>query len=200
MSTQPSIPALTAGGTIRSRRHVRVIACFACAACTTLAILLCLPPLYDRALALLAGGRYLDQRGVIRQRDADDCGVATLAMMLATTSAAAEPPNTRTLDSLRAAIRARGHGLSMLELREIAAARGLDARGVRLAYADLPRLSMPVIAHFRGHYVVLDRVSGGTVTVRDPAVGRLQMTRASFERRWTGHVLLMAHRGSPMPR
>jgi ABC-type bacteriocin/lantibiotic exporter with double-glycine peptidase domain len=188
MSTQPTIPTLATGGTIHSRRHTRVIAGVA-AIGTALALLLDIGSLRDRALSRLAGGRYLDQLGVIRQRDADDCGVAVLAMVLAASHAVA-PPTARTLDSLRVVIHARGRGLSMLELQRVATTLGLDVRGLRLTYADLARLSPPAIVHFRGHYVVLDRASDTTVTVRDPAVGRLRMTRASFERRWTGHVLV----------
>lgn len=140
-----------------------------------------------RLWAWSVGGRYLGREGVSLQRGAWDCGVAALAMVL---DAHRRAPR---LEDVRGMVLDRGQGLTLLEIGEVAERRGLPAAGWRLEFAALARSPLPAIAHFADHYVVVDRIApDGTVTLRDPAVGQLEMPRASFERLWTGNVLLFA--------
>lgn len=145
-----------------------------------------------RAWTWSVGGHYLGRENVRMQEGMWDCGVAAVAMVLEAHRRA--PP----LEPLRAEVRDRGRGLSLLEMQEVAGERGVRSDGWRLEFAALARMPLPAIAHFEDHYVVVDRITpSGAVWIRDPAVGRLELPRRSFEKLWTGNVLVFA---PPVPR
>jgi hypothetical protein len=83
-------------------------------------------------------------------------------------------------------------GASMLSLKEMAEAKGLNAEGWKLTFEDLANLSIPVIAYVNGnHFVVVDSISESeTVYVRD-ARGRFKMTKDEFVRGWHGETLVL---------
>lgn len=139
-----------------------------------------------KAIAWALDARYLGRDGVRMQQGAVDCGVAALAMVLE------HHRRDAGLDSVRREVLERGRGLSLLEMQEIAASRGLLAAGWRLDGPALARAPLPAVAHFQDHYVVVDRVApDGTVLIRDPAVGKLELSGARFQELWTGNVLLL---------
>lgn len=151
-----------------------------------------LPEPVARVWTWSLGGRYLGRETVRLQRGAWDCGVAALAMVIESHRRA---PG---LEALRAEVLDRRRGLTLLELQEFAVERGLPAAGWRLDFAGLARTPLPAIAHFDDHYVVVDRIAAdGMVRIRDPARGRMELPRRSFERLWTGNVLVFA---PPEPR
>jgi ABC-type bacteriocin/lantibiotic exporter with double-glycine peptidase domain len=138
------------------------------------------------------GGTYLGRETVRVQEGAWDCGIAALSMVFEAHGREAE------LAAIRGKVLGRGEGLSLLEMEEIADGRGLPADGWRLDFAALRATPLPAIAHFADHYVVVDRISaGGTVRVRDPAVGLVDYPRGSFERLWTGVVLVFPRPSIP---
>jgi ATP-binding cassette subfamily B protein RaxB len=95
------------------------------------------------------------------------------------------------LDDVSRDVLERGEGLTLLEMQGIAAGRGLEASGWRLDVPALARSPLPAVAHFQDHYVVVDRVTpGGTVLIRDPSIGRMELSAARFRELWTGNVLL----------
>ncbi len=102
------------------------------------------------------------------------------------------------LDSLREAVIARDSGLSFFELQQVSQAHGLPAQGYVLTFEQLTHAALPAIAHFPGHFVVVDSVRGDGVVIRDPAIGRLLLSRDRFERRWTRRTLIFdrASRGA----
>lgn len=58
-------------------------------------------------------------------------------------------------------------------------------------------IPLPAIVHTTssegyGHFIVLHRVSHHQVTVADPGRGVLTLSRAEFEKQWTGNLLLLA--------
>lgn len=138
-----------------------------------------------KALAWGLDARYLGRQGVQMQRGKVDCGVAALAMIL--THHRREAP----LGHIRRKVLERGVGLSLLEMQGIALEHGLSAEGWRLDTSALARAPLPAIAHFQDHYVVVDTVrSNGTVLVRDPSIGRMQLSASRFQKLWTGNILL----------
>jgi ABC-type bacteriocin/lantibiotic exporter with double-glycine peptidase domain len=138
-----------------------------------------------RALAWALDARYLGREGVRMQRGKVDCGVAVLAMILEHHGRDAR------LDDIRQRVLVRGQGLSLLEMQGIAVSRGLPAAGWHLDVSALAGASLPAVAHFQGHYVVVDQVTrDGTVLIRDPSIGKLELSSLRFQELWTGNVLL----------
>ena len=138
-----------------------------------------------KTLAWALDARYLGREGVRMQRGKVDCGVAALAMILEHHGRDAR------MDQVRERVLERGQGLSLLEMQGIAASRGLPATGWRLDASALARAPLPAVAHFQDHYVVVDWVGGdGTVLIRDPSIGKLELSGMRFQELWTGNVLL----------
>jgi ABC-type bacteriocin/lantibiotic exporter with double-glycine peptidase domain len=172
---------------IRIRRTAAVLATVACLGTSGVVAATSqpTPEPVSRAVAWALDARYLGREGVRMQQGKVDCGVAALAMILAHHGRDAG------LDAVRRNVLDRGHGLSLLEMQRIAAARGVSAAGWRLDMPALARASLPAVAHFQDHYVVVDRVvPDGTVLIRDPSIGKLELTGARFRELWTGNVLL----------
>ncbi|HEX8672250.1 MAG TPA: cysteine peptidase family C39 domain-containing protein [Longimicrobium sp.] len=137
------------------------------------------------AVAWWYGGDYEGRDGVEMQRGESDCGIAALAMVMKHHHQPAE------LEAERRAVLDRDEGLTLLEMKGIAARHGLAAQGWRMDMRALARAPLPAVAHFEDHYVVVDRVlPDGTVHVRDPGVGRVVLPAADFARLWTGNVLV----------
>ncbi len=128
---------------------------------------------------------------VVRQRGRSDCGPAALKMVLDHFGVAGA-----TLRELEAATGTGPDGTSMLALKQVAEARGLVSRGLRLSIDQLPELPMPFIAHVHGDHFVVVRSAGNRLVVDDPSLGRLRMSPATFDRSWDG-VVLTFRRPSP---
>lgn len=178
----------------RTRRLAAVLAVVAATgtAGLTAAISQPTPVVVAKAIAWGLDARYLGRQGVRMQQGRVDCGVAALAMVLE------HHRHDARLDGVRREVLARGDGLTLLEMQEIATRRGLYAAGWRLDAAALARAPLPAVAHFDDHYVVVDEVApDGTVRVRDPSLGKLEFTGARFQELWTGHVLLFGPLAPP---
>lgn len=137
-------------------------------------------------LAWWAGAEYLDERNVIRQQTAYDCGVVCLQMVLRQQKIAT------TVEELRVAANTTAKGTSLLGLKHAAEAKGLQASVWRLNWQDLLRAPLPAVAFIDGyHFVVLEVIGAdGGVVVLDPARGRLRYPAESFIQHWRGEVLL----------
>jgi ABC-type bacteriocin/lantibiotic exporter with double-glycine peptidase domain len=179
-----------------SRRRTAVLATVACLGTggVVAATSQPTPEPVSRAVAWVLEARYLGREGVRMQQGKVDCGVAALTMILEHYGRDAG------LDVVRRGVLKRGQGLSLLEMQRIAADRGIAAAGWRLDMPALARASLPAVAHFQDHYVVVDRVApDGTVLVRDPSIGKLELTGARFRELWTGNVLLFRAPSSSTP-
>lgn len=83
-------------------------------------------------------------------------------------------------------------GSSMLELKNTAIKNGFQAKGVKESYAALMKESLPVIAYINdSHYVVVNKITSGSVYLFDPLLGHVQVSRQVFERVWKGYILLI---------
>jgi ATP-binding cassette subfamily B protein len=82
-------------------------------------------------------------------------------------------------------------GTSLRALCRAASELGLAARPVKASPRNLPEMPLPAIVHWEGnHWVVVYDVADGHVRIADPALGTRRVTRADFERRWSGYTAL----------
>ncbi len=83
-------------------------------------------------------------------------------------------------------------GTSMLELKKVANRSGFQATGVQANYPALMAEPLPVIAYINdSHYVVVMQMTPYDVTVFDPAMGHVKISRPLFEQAWNGYLLLI---------
>jgi ABC-type bacteriocin/lantibiotic exporter with double-glycine peptidase domain len=127
---------------------------------------------------------------VVRQRRGNDCGPAALATVTAAHGRAFDYP-----DLVDDAALDR-QGTDLLSLARMAGRRGFSARAVKAGYCAIADCPLPAIAQFRRplggrHFVVLLGWSVDSVTIADPAVGLVRLSRAAFRRRSTGYFLLV---------
>ncbi|HMJ11770.1 MAG TPA: cysteine peptidase family C39 domain-containing protein, partial [Polyangiaceae bacterium] len=147
------------------------------------------PPESDDALAgELSGG---PRRGRIRrmpwvaQLDANDCGAACLAIVCR------HYGRKVSIHLLRRLLHANRDGVHLRALCHASRQLGLAARSAKVSLRNLPELPLPAIVHLDGnHWAVLYDVTRRHVRLSDPAIGRVRLTRAEFEKRWNGFVAL----------
>ncbi len=84
----------------------------------------------------------------------------------------------------------RKEGFSLLDLQQVARARGYKAQGFRLAPEYLPKLGGPVIVFIepRGykHFAVFRGVKGDRIYLADPSRGNIRMPAYRFLDIWLG--------------
>ncbi|MEO9064378.1 MAG: cysteine peptidase family C39 domain-containing protein, partial [Burkholderiaceae bacterium] len=127
------------------------------------------------------------QLPVHRQTEATECGLACLAMIAGYHGLRVE------LRELRRRFPVSLHGVTLAQLMRHAAQLQLSTRALRCEPDELGRLQSPCILHWDlDHFVVLERVGRGTVTIVDPAVGRRQLALARVSSQFTGVALELA--------
>ncbi|MBC7933118.1 MAG: cyclic nucleotide-binding domain-containing protein [Rubrivivax sp.] len=120
-----------------------------------------------------------------------DCGAACMAMILRYYRKHVS------INRLRDLVNVSREGATLYSVAEGAERLGFHARGIRASYDHLAKVELPAIAHWEGyHYIVLYEANPDYVIVADPAIGRRRLSRAEFEKGWTGYLLLM----QPTPR
>ena len=110
-------------------------------------------------------------------------------------------------EKVKATVVTGSQGLSMAELRTLAAKNGVAMRGFRADAEQLPKLALPAILHYdygrdgkasaknSGHFVVLQGVDarGESVRLFDPLTkSSSRMSFAALERQWSGQGLAVA--------
>ncbi|MEE8586551.1 MAG: cysteine peptidase family C39 domain-containing protein [Acidobacteriota bacterium] len=152
-------------------------------------------PLRRRVLAWWLGARFLGTRGVVFQKQGNDCGLAALQMVLEHFCVGAAAGDVKRL------VRLKPQGTTLRTLGGAAEALGLRAYGWILQDRDLRRASLPVLAWLKwGHYVVIVQLlESGSLVVLDPAVGRLLYNPRPFWRHWAGEALLFCRPGAAKP-
>ncbi|MEV4747634.1 peptidase domain-containing ABC transporter [Streptosporangium sp. NPDC049248] len=124
---------------------------------------------------------------VILQHSTVECGAACLAMVLG-----AHGHHTD-VSALAREMGIGRDGVSALTLVRVARARGLTTRAFSLPAAQVPTLPLPAIAHWKTrHFVVVERVAEETITIVDPAAGRIRLTREEFTRDYSGVAFTFA--------
>ncbi|MBC7889686.1 MAG: peptidase domain-containing ABC transporter [Ferruginibacter sp.] len=131
------------------------------------------------------------KRVKIKQRDITDCGAACLGSVSAYYNL--RIPVSR----LRQYAGTDKRGTNVLGLIEASELLGFQAKGVKGLFESLSKIPTPAIAHViidekLAHYVVIYRVGKKTITIMDPADGRLhKKTNEAFKKIWTGVLVLL---------
>jgi hypothetical protein len=119
------------------------------------------------------------------QRKRYDCGPAALAELLRLRGVEARSEDLEHLAGTTPS------GTTMLGLQEAAAAMGVKSQGMILGFDDLRRVPLPVLVFVKGrHFVLVTDVGAASVSLHDPALGRIKVGRAQFLRDWHGESLV----------
>src|SRR5262245_57516380 len=123
----------------------------------------------------------------IQQMEAAECGIACLAMILDHHGCS------KPLKALREACGTSRNGNSAGDLLRGARQHGLEARGMKLKPQALSQLRLPAVLHWElNHFVVLERVRRGGVTIVDPSSGRRKIDREVLDKSFSGVALELA--------
>jgi len=143
--------------------------------------------IYRNAMAWLKGAEYEGTEGVILQTRKMNCGPASLKMVLDSLGIDQE------LTDIEDMIRLDETGSSLFDLMKYAESQGVHAEAWRLNIDDLESKSLPAVVFIEDdHFAVLDQINEhGEVILRDPAIGRLRMSKGAFNRIWKGETLIL---------
>lgn len=147
-----------------------------------------------QARARWMGAHFVSDRDVVLQSRANDCGAASLKMVLA-----AHGVECSVADLIHR-LRLTPMGTSMLDLRQAAGEFGVPAKSWAIRPGELSRVPLPAIAFVnRNHFVVLRRwVAPEVLEVDDPAMGRLRWPIRAFKRLWSGETLVFDPTWTPL--
>lgn len=127
---------------------------------------------------------------VMLQTEAAECGLACLGMIASYWGHVIDIPNLRRRFSLSL------KGANLRGIMVMAEAMQLRPRALKLGLDSLNQLKLPCILHWDfNHFVVLNSVNGGRVTIHDPAVGARRLDKKEFSKHFTGVALEL----SPTP-
>lgn len=120
----------------------------------------------------------------MRQTETSECGLVCLAI------AAAQLGSKTDLATLRRKYPISTRGMTLKEVRDVAADMGMVGRAVSCDIDELAQLQTPAILHWGfQHFVVLERVKRGSVIIQDPASGRLTLSLKQVSAKFTGVAL-----------
>ena len=145
--------------------------------------------IFSKINQFIAGKKKQDKH-IIKQHDVTDCGAACLASIAI--NYGLDLPIAR----IRQYASTDKKGTNVLGLIEAAERLGFSAKGVKGDFENLQNIPLPVIAHVRqnnlDHYVVIYKVTEGSIEIMDPAYGEmLKLTPDEFRQIWTGVLLLL---------
>lgn len=127
-----------------------------------------------------------EQIHYVGQREATDCGAASLSMVARYHGLSCG------IDDIRSRLTLGPRGATLAELARVANAVGFEAQPVRVGPHQLGFVQVPAIIHQAGdHYVVLFRLNDSSAMLGDPASGVVTRSALHFAERATGHVLLL---------
>jgi ABC-type bacteriocin/lantibiotic exporter with double-glycine peptidase domain len=136
--------------------------------------------------ALMMNAEYLGNEGVVIQTKHNDCGPSALKMIFDQYNIPS------TLQEIEEKVELSEKGSSMLALKDAAEMKGLKAEGWRFITQDSLRSFFPLILFVnKEHYVVADSMSEiGDIFIRDPAFGKLRISKQKLHSIWEGETLI----------
>lgn len=118
-----------------------------------------------------------------------DCGLAALAMVLQYLGCSARDSLYREFQSLPE------HGLSVLQLRNLAHALSFSAAACRIDVEHVQDLERPFIARLNnGHFVVVYDVNDRVALIADPATCLHCISLQQLQQSWQGYALVVRRR------
>jgi len=121
---------------------------------------------------------------VLLQAEANECGVACLAMILSYWG------RSTTVREVSESANLSSRGLSARAISKIAETNGLQTRAIKVALEELRYLSLPAILHWdMNHFVVLKHIAGNVATIHDPAIGEMTVSPSTLNEKFTGIAL-----------
>jgi ATP-binding cassette subfamily B protein RaxB len=129
----------------------------------------------------LSGARKMP---LLRQAEAAECGLACAGMIAGAHGYKIDLP------TLRSRFPISLKGATLKDIIEISTQLNMGARAIRCDPHELKDLRTPAILHWNmNHFVVLRRVSGGKLTIYDPAAGKVTMPLEEAGKHFTGVAL-----------
>lgn len=121
---------------------------------------------------------------LVLQSEAAECGLACLSMV------ATFFGHQTTLANLRKTYACGLQGLTLKQLMQVGETLRLVPNPVRLEVAELHKLQTPCILHWQlDHFVVLEKVTGKSLRILDPSIGRRRITSSQVAKAFTGVAL-----------
>ena len=118
------------------------------------------------------------------QESTNDCGLACVAMI------AAHYGQVTSVRKLGEKIGIKFDTLSAHDIVRLLETMNMNSRVLRLEPEEIPDLNTPCILHWKmNHFVVLESVCDGRLTIVDPAVGKRIISREEVNRFFTGVAL-----------
>ena len=116
----------------------------------------------------------------IKQNDAMQCGIASLAMISTYFGKALS------IGTLSHYCFTTNEGVSLLGIRNTAQAIGLDTIAGKVSISQITKLHFPCILHWnQNHFVVLYKVKKGkTFYIADPGKGLVKYSLEEFKKHW----------------
>jgi predicted double-glycine peptidase len=146
----------------------------------------------------------LRDQNVVKQQQDYSCGTAALATLMIyyfgdhTSEAELITILTSQLTPDELRLREK-NGLSLLDLKRVAEAKGYQAAGFTLTLEQLKQLAAPVMVfvHPLGykHFAVLRGIDRGRVYLADPSRGNLRMSLARFAKEWGNIIFVLGKAG-----
>jgi ABC-type bacteriocin/lantibiotic exporter with double-glycine peptidase domain len=123
---------------------------------------------------------------LVRQLNATDCGAAALTMVFQFHGLSIP------FADVRRALDIGRNGSTMENLLQTARVYGFRGRGVSAEVDDLAELPPATILHWEfKHYVVLEKTTGQTITILDPALGQRVVPMSKVRDSFTGVALIL---------
>ncbi len=134
-----------------------------------------------------------DQVVRAEERDITNCGALALAKMFELKERKISLQETAELVRLEAGM------ASFAALKDAAEKKGLRVIAAKISRRQLGTVEKPLIAHLApNHFVVVTDVTKEKIAAIDPRHGNIDYSKASFQSKWTGYVLLFPQ-GQELP-
>ncbi|WP_458458224.1 peptidase domain-containing ABC transporter [Pseudobutyrivibrio sp.] len=119
-----------------------------------------------------------------QQCEHSECGLACASMMIDYFV-----DNTK-LSGLRERYGVPNGGYNLLQLQEVLKENGVISKAIRIGIESLKAVPKPFIAFWdRKHFVIVEKVSGNTVSLVDPASGKKKLSKDEFEEHFSKIIL-----------
>ena len=146
---------------------------------------LSVPSLWVIYRAWRLGGEYVGKDSVRLQTRENNCGPASLQMIFDHYGIVA------TIEEIERSTGMTEKGVTMYALKETAILKGLYADGWRLTMEELLGIRFPALLFVNtDHFVIADSARGEELFLRDPAIGRVRISRWRLSQIWKGETLL----------